>query len=100
MVRYELTVVVSPDEAGDKAVVEIENSLKKLKVKVVGRDDWGTKQLAYLIKKHDEARIIYYVIEAEPKASLLLRDRLRIEHGVLRWLLVIAAAEGLEAKAE
>lgn len=90
---YELVVAYAPaagaeeDGAARKVVEEI---IAKHKGTVVATDDWGEKALAYTVKGHDRGLYVLYNIELEADRANRLREQIRHEKGVLRWLLVLA----------
>lgn len=86
--RYVLTVVYPPDESLTKLGQVVDDLLAKAKIKVVSKDDWGQKSLAYPIKKHEEAVYHHLKLTAKPSAIEEFKSKLRLEHGILRWLLI------------
>jgi ribosomal protein S6 len=62
--------------------------LKKAKITVVSTDDWGQKSLSFNLKKHDEANFKQTRLEAEASDIEVLKSQLRLERGLLRWLIV------------
>ncbi len=88
MIKYELVVVAktSLDKAGDK----LPAFLKKVKAKVIKKEEIGVKELAYPIKKETKGFYIKYIVEA---AKDLGRQLERFFHlnskNYLRYLLVV-----------
>jgi ribosomal protein S6 len=87
---YALTLAYPIDDTYESLEKTVTELLKKAKVGVVETDDWGQKTLAFPIRKHDEAIFKYMKLEATPAAIETVRDQLRLERGLLRWLLVTA----------
>jgi ribosomal protein S6 len=87
---YVLTVAYPIDDSYESLEKTVAEMLKKTKVNVLQTDDWGQKSLAFQIKKHDEAIFKHMKLEATPAAIETLRGQLRLERGLLRWLLVTA----------
>ena len=86
--RYELVVIypVSENEIGVEK--QIGEKCKKRSLKVVEVDKWGTKPMAYEIKKQSRGYYLCLIIEGEPaKAKELERD-LQMDDKLLRFLLV------------
>ena len=91
MRNYELTLVLpgKATEAKKKDVVEkLEKLLKVNSGKVVKSDDWGVKDLAYMINKNDAGRFLYFDIEVAPSAVKNLRDKLKLDDDIIRYLLI------------
>ena len=88
MRKYELVVIVRSGlgKAGDK----LPAFFKKVKAKVIDRQELGTKNLAYPIKKETKGLYVKYVIEA---AGNLGQELDRFFHlnskNYLRYLLVV-----------
>jgi len=88
---YELTVVlqggVTP--AKKKSVSEkIEKLVKDGKGKVAKIDEWGKIDLAYKIKKEPAGFFIHYNLEAEGSVAKSIKDKLRLDNDILRYLIV------------
>jgi ribosomal protein S6 len=87
---YDLTVAYPVDESAEQLEKTVESMLNKAKVKVVSTDDWGQKTLSFPLKKHDEAGFKHMHLEAEADQIEVLKNQLKLERGLLRWLLVTA----------
>jgi len=91
MKQYELTLLLpgGVTVAKKKSVTEtIEKLVKMNKGAVVKSEDWGEKDLAYAISKNEKANFLYFDLEMEPPAVKAVNDKLRMEDGILRHLLV------------
>lgn len=90
MRNYELVVLLHPDLEidADSAIAKIEKLITDTSGKVVKRDNWGKKRLAYRIKKHEFAVYVYFKIQLEPAAVQPLENALGITEEVIRHLLV------------
>lgn len=89
--RYELTVILSPQlSSKDLAKKEkaIETLIKKQEGKLVKKDDWGTKDLAFAIDKQTEGKYRYYELELPGKALAVLDGEFKLVEGMLRYLFV------------
>lgn len=90
MKNYELTLVL-PGKAKSKEKSYNEKIEKLVKVtdgKVSKTESWGEINLSYLIKKEKSGYFLHYNLELDGKAVKSLDDKLRIDDGLLRYLLV------------
>lgn len=91
MMKYELMLIVSPkltDKEIEKTLNEIKGTLAENKAEVVAEDVWGKRDMAYKIKGQ---RAGYYVVlnfEAETAGIPGIHKDLRIQAGLLRYLLI------------
>ena len=88
---YELTVVIDGKStpAKKKTVGEkVENLVKTNKGNIVKSDDWGSKELAYMIGKSDTGSFMYYELELESEGARTIPNKLKLEDDVIRYLLV------------
>jgi len=91
MNTYELTVVLPGDVTLAKKKAFSEMFSKLLKVgegKIVNEKDWGKVDLAYTIKKNDSGTFLHFELDLEPKTAKFIKDKLRLEDGILRSLLL------------
>ena len=112
MNRYETVFILTPvlsDDQVKEAVKKVESILKDQKAKVVHKDNWGLKKLAYPIQKKSTG--FYHLLEFEADGSAIakLEIELKRDERVIRFLTVkmdkhsIAFAESrrnMSAKAE
>lgn len=93
MSRYELTIVL-PGKATSsqkKSVQErLEKLVKLLKGSVAAVEDWGEIELSYKIEKNTTGVFLFFVLELPKESVKDLREKLRLEDGILRYLLVRA----------
>lgn len=86
--QYEL-VVVYPSSENELGVEKlITEKCKKRSLKVVSLDKWGTKTLAYEIKKQSRGYYLKLVIEGTAEAVRLLEKDLQMDDKMLRFLLI------------
>ena len=86
--KYELVVIypTSENEIGvEKAITE---KCKKRALKVVEVDKWGTKTMAYEIKKQSRGYYLKLIIEGAPTAAKELERDLQMDDKLLRFLLI------------
>ena len=90
MKAYELTVLLHPDLEidVDTPISKIEKLVEAAGGKVVKRDNWGKKRLAYRIKKQDFAVYVYFELNLAPNQVRKLDNDIRLSEEVLRHLLV------------
>lgn len=74
------------DEAG--VVKEIEGYFDEIGAKLISKDAWGRRGLAYPIKGAKEANITIYYYEMDPLKLKEVDQSLKISKGVLRHLFV------------
>lgn len=91
MKSYELTIVMDGklSPAKRKAIQEKTTKLvEAFKGKIGKVEDWGTKDLAYNIKKSETGSFVFFPLELEPANAKALNDKLRLEEELIRYLLV------------
>lgn len=88
---YELMVLLHPD-----LEIDVESPIKKIEGlieasggKVIKRDNWGKKRLAYRIKRQDFAIYVYFEIKLDPDKVRELENTILITGEVLRHILVV-----------
>lgn len=91
MNQYLLTLVLKSD-LEEKERKELLTSVTKRLLgedgKIEKEDLWGSKDLAYPIKKQSKGYYAHYEITADPKSAKDLDKQLRLEEDILRYLLV------------
>ncbi len=91
MNTYELTVIVPEDKEGKEVariVKLVTDFAKKTKGAVKKHESWGSKQLAYLIKKHKTAQYEHFVLELEASSQVELDKTLRLDETILRYMFI------------
>jgi small subunit ribosomal protein S6 len=88
--KYELTVLLHPDLEIDldSCTKKLEQLISDAKGKVVEREDWGKRKLAYPVKNQQFAVYVFYVLELEPGSVAGLERELLITDEVIRHLIV------------
>ena len=91
MNTYELTIVIPEDKDG-KEVARITklvtDFVKKTKGEVNKHESWGSKHLAYPIKKLTIAQYEHFLITLESTEQPLLDKMLRMDESILRYMFV------------
>ncbi len=87
---YELMVLLHPDLEIDAEapIKKIEGLVTAAGGRVVKRDNWGKKRLAYRINKQDFAVYVYFEIELDPSKVRDLENIILLTEEVIRHILV------------
>lgn len=90
MRHYEVALVLHPDLETelDTVLKKVETIITDLGGKIVKKDNWGKRKLAYKIKKQDWGIYVFYEINLEPTQTRELDTKLRITEEVIRYLIV------------
>ncbi len=91
MSQYELTLVLDGKTTGakKKTVQEtIERFVTVFKGKIVKFEDWGTKNLAFKIKKSQTGVFLHFILELDGGSARQLVAKLKMEDEIIRHLLV------------
>ncbi len=94
MKQYEVAVLLHPDlEIDLKPPLErLEGAFKQVGAKVVKKDEWGKRKLAYPIKSQTFAVYYFFVIDLDPVKAEELEQALRLNDEVLRHMVVLYEA--------
>ena len=101
MRTYETIFIVRPELVGDEyaAVVEkFRGILADQGANMLKVDDWGTKKLAYPVKKQQRGTYVLMAYEAGAKVIAELERRLRIDESVIKFQ-TVHLEKGLPAPA-
>ena len=87
---YELIVLLHPDLEidVDTPVSKIEKMVQQLDGKVLKKDNWGKRRLAYRVRKQDFAVYVYFELSLPTSAVRELENTILITEEVIRHLLV------------
>lgn len=94
MNNYYLTLVIKADLEENKRKALLDGLVKKVvgekenPGKVLKEDLWGSKDLAYPIKRQTKGFVAHFEIEADPKNAKSIDKILRVEEDILRYLLI------------
>lgn len=90
MKLYEVAVVLHPDLEIDldRATGKVEKIIESAKGKVVKKDNWGKRKLAYKIKKQDWGIYIFYQVQLDPSQVAKLDSSFRITSEIMRYLII------------
>jgi len=86
--KYELVVIYPSSENELGAEKQITEKCKKRSLKVVGVDKWGTKTMAYEIKKQTRGYYLKLAMEGSSESAQLLEKDLQMDDKMLRFLLI------------
>ncbi len=77
-----------PPKEEQELVKEVEETWKEAGGKLVEKDVWGRRGLAYLIRGHAEGKFIIYYFELDPGCLKEIDGALRIQRHLLRHMIV------------
>ena len=99
MNQYEVAVLFHPDLEMDidKAYAKVEKIIADNGGKVLAKDAWGKRKLAYPIAKQESAIYVFYMIDLPAEATAKVEAALNITSEVIRYLIV---KPDLKAKAK
>lgn len=88
---YELMVLLHPDLEIDveAPIAKIEGLVTATAGKVLKRDNWGKKRLAYRVSRQDFAIYVYFELALSPDKVQELDRTILITEEVLRHILVV-----------
>jgi len=88
---YELMVLLHPDLEIDveAPITKVEGLVEAAGGKVLKRDKWGKKRLAYKIARQDFAIYVYFELGLEPEKVQEIDSAILITEEVLRHILVV-----------
>jgi len=88
---YEIVVILHPEFSEDQVGTvtgKLESIIKKNAGEVIAVDKWGKKRFCYTIKKQNEGVYVDLTFKTEPENIDELQNMLKVEQGVLRYLIV------------
>jgi small subunit ribosomal protein S6 len=92
MNTYELTILFPESKEGSEVkttiVKMIEAFVKKNKGEINKQEEWGSKHLAYMIKKNTTAEYVHFVLALEPADQKSLDATLHLDETILRYMFV------------
>lgn len=92
MRTYETILIVHPEIVGDDQVAIIEKYKKILSdqgAEILKVDNWGTRALAYPVKKQSQGCYVLVVFEADPPVISEFERRMRIDDMVIKFQTVL-----------
>ena len=108
MRTYETLYIVHPEVVGDELTALIDKYRKVLtdqQAEVLKADNWGSRTLAYPVRKQTRGSFVLTLFDAPPTAVAEFERRLRIDEKVLKYQTVlfegkVAAAPAVEPPAQ
>ncbi|OGE25083.1 30S ribosomal protein S6 [Candidatus Daviesbacteria bacterium RIFCSPHIGHO2_02_FULL_39_12] len=100
MNSYYLTLVLKVDLEDKEKKALLDSITKKLlgeDGKMEKEDIWGSKDLAYPIKRQTKGDMVHFEITADPKNAKAIDKTLKLEEDILRYLLVRVKGQTLHA---
>jgi small subunit ribosomal protein S6 len=91
MRRYESVVILDPDLAEDDIRTFADRYSEVIKSyggEVIKVDDWGIKRLAYLVKKREKGRYLFFDFAGNPALIEELERQFKISEEVMKFLSV------------
>ncbi len=86
--NYELMFILSGKLTTDKVEAELKKIEKAIAGKIVKKDDWGKKDLAYEIKKEKTGYYVVYYAETNSDAIDAVNHLVRIDKSILRTMII------------
>jgi len=99
MRTYETVVILNPELAGDELTAQIDKLkgyLEGEQAEMLNIDNWGTRKLAYMVKKQPRGIYVLYIYKAPADAIKEFERRMRIDDAVLKFQTVLLE-DGYEA---
>jgi len=88
-VYYETIFIVNPDvsqENTDQLTDALIQRIEKAGGRIVKREYWGSRPLAYQIAKRKRGHYVLLVTDGEPKAAAALEEGIRLDERIIRYL--------------
>ena len=92
MRTYETILIVHPEVVGDDQTAIIEKYKKVLSdqgAEIFKVDNWGTRALAYPVKKQSQGCYVLVIFEAEPTVISEFERRMRIDDMIIKFQTVL-----------
>jgi small subunit ribosomal protein S6 len=98
MRTYETIFIVHPDVVGDQyaaAVDKFKGILTDQDAEILKVDEWGTRKLAYQVKKQGRGTYVLVAYQAGPEVVAEFERRMRIDESIIKFQTVYLE-KGLE----
>lgn len=89
--KYEIGFIINPESSEEevkKVIDSIVDIIKKKKGTIENIDEWGRKQMAYAIEKHNEGIYTFINCELPGDAFFDIERRLKLSEKVMRFLIL------------
>ncbi len=90
--NYDLVVILDPelkDEEQEKLLAKIKKIISDSEGKISETKQWGKRVLAYRVSKRDSGFFVEFKFTAPANLLSSIRQKIKIEEQVLRYLLVV-----------
>lgn len=77
-----------PEDLKTKVLKKLEDYIDKSKGKILKKDVWGKRHLAYPIKKHEEGYYIVYSIDFPKELAADFQNEMKLMSDVLRSMMI------------
>ncbi|MFQ5721058.1 MAG: 30S ribosomal protein S6 [Candidatus Aminicenantales bacterium] len=91
MRQYETVFLIAPTLSEEEKEAVIDNMaevVSNLKGKMMAKEEWGKRKLAYTIKKFEEAYYVLFHYEGKPEIPGELERRFKQSEAIIRYLTV------------
>jgi small subunit ribosomal protein S6 len=98
---YEVVVVTSAEisEADRKKILgQVEKTIETEKGKIIDKQDWGKRELAYEINKATHGLYSLITFKGNPAIPAILNEKFRLMEGLLRFLITKLVGEKKKGK--
>ncbi|WP_027715647.1 30S ribosomal protein S6 [Desulfuromonas sp. TF] len=88
MRTYETIFIVHPDVVGDQyaaAVDKFKGILTDQDAEILKVDEWGTRKLAYQVKKQGRGTYVLVAYQAGPEVVAEFERRMRIDESIIKF---------------
>ncbi|GAC1370673.1 MAG: hypothetical protein NVSMB39_3740 [Candidatus Saccharimonadales bacterium] len=85
---------------GEAPINKVEALIAAVDGKVLKRDNWGKKRLAYRISRQDFAIYVYFELSLNPESVAALDSTILITEEVLRHILVVHEENPIKAESK
>ncbi len=92
MRAYETIYIVHPEVVGDgyNAVIDkFKGILTDQQANILKVDEWGTRKLAYTVKKQGRGTYVLMAYEANPTVIAELERRMRIDENIIKFQTIL-----------
>ena len=99
---YETIFIVEPGRVGEEytaTVDKFKGVLTAQGANILKVDEWGSRKLAYTVKKQNRGTYVLLAYEADPQIIAELERRLRIDESIIKFQ-TVHLDKGLEPVAE
>jgi small subunit ribosomal protein S6 len=94
--KYEIMMILNPKQTDKElktTMGEVEKALEENGFKVVDKDVWGARPLAYKLKGFTQAHYTILLVEGEAAGAPALQADFRIQSKILRFMMIKVDAD-------